>query len=1067
MNIWTQTLKRSLLAAGAVVLAFAWSDTGHAQSPCLVERGQDPLDILNSGIRHNVWLLLDTSGSMNSAPSTGGASKIEQAKGALNSVMDELVDGAGRPLANWGFVHYARNAAATSRCPAIPPDANGDKYPDVPGGCVGLNTSSFVNPGTCGDDSRPAVRAVLNGIASGSGTTPIGTTFSQIASYLVGDGTTAGNTTNFVNALLPNQKNFIIHITDGEDTCECNTGGYPGDGVSPLLTPVTMRPDPVNPDVLASSSSAQDFSAFNAGLKGEFALKQIDPNLDGSKGNIFVIGFDLGTDLAAQQRVGTIAWMSAGASLVPQRARSLMPGPFFAEDQVKLVNDLRDILARIGVPSTEVTLGAPVVASVKEVIHSQTDTSLARTDVIPASLNDADDIRQARIARADHRDNVLFTTSVEVPGFRGHLRATNIYRVTDETRPRTAREADFTELWDAGVELSDDDPDARVLFFNRRNATALLPFDTSTVTPADLGVSAGYLGALTDEDARDIVVSVMRGYRLVLDPITKSPYDGSGALNFSLLDAAGNPTWKLYESTAGAVAVILSPPRSPDFDPPINHAEDYGVGGSIAGTGFFWDHFNRRTLVLYSSNVGILHAFDAETGAESFGYIPDDAMSIAPGETPGSRDTLKDIVQHLVTENNAVVNHRFTLSSPPNIDDAFLRADHGGDDEWHTLVAVGRGRGGRFLTMLDFTDAATSPANLRLLWNRGNREGIAEGLLDGLGETWSIPVFGNVDTRFNPSQTGDRIDQWLVFAGGGYGCDNAQEEGQFLFSFRVEDGFLYHRAPVTSDPAAVLAQNALPATPTTFNPHQEDVADNKDFVTRVYIPDLQGRVWKLDTNDADPSNWTMNVFAEMGSNHPITAPVTLLKDTFQPNRVFVMAGSGGDRRAPVPSGGFKFRNWIDTDVDGSNTTQYTASDTPSFEQVFNPEERMFVQAATLGSIGDTLPPVVFFAASREDFDTTVCTVTFSSTLYSLGIESGLPEFDLDTTQSGEEQTALGDIKVQGLTTRGRALNLGGAGGTGGKFATWGPGTFEDEPAPSGIGQFTLQLLIEGFRISPF
>src|SRR3972149_2587449 len=129
MNIWTQTLKRSLLAAVAVVLAFASSDPGHAQSPCLVERGQDPLDILNSGIRHNVWLLLDTSGSMNDSPSSGGASKIVQAKDALNRVMNELVDAAGRPLVNWGFVHYGRNSASTSRCPAIPPDVNNDKYP--------------------------------------------------------------------------------------------------------------------------------------------------------------------------------------------------------------------------------------------------------------------------------------------------------------------------------------------------------------------------------------------------------------------------------------------------------------------------------------------------------------------------------------------------------------------------------------------------------------------------------------------------------------------------------------------------------------------------------------------------------------------------------------------------------------------------------------------------------------------------------------------------------------------------------------------------------------------------
>jgi Neisseria PilC beta-propeller domain len=1065
MKIWSQALKRTLLAVVSLVLAFAWSETGHTQSPCLIERGQDPLDVLNSGIRHNVWLLLDTSGSMGQSPASGGPPKIQQAKDALNLVMDRLVDGAGRPLVNWGFVHYGRNNANTSRCPAIPPDTNNDKYPDSPGSCVGLNVASFVNPGSCGNDSRPDVRTVLNA-APATGTTPIGIAFSQLGSYLVGDGTVAGNTTNFVNALLPNQKNFIIQITDGEDTCECNTGGYPGDGVSPLRSPVTMRPDPVNPDVLVSSTAAQDYAAFNAGLKGEFTLQQVDPALDGSKGNVFVIGFDLGTDPAAQARVGTIAWMAAGANLVPQRARSLMPGPFFADGGgASLADDLEDILARIGIPETEVTLGAPIVTSVKEVVASHTDPFIARTDLIPLDLSNDADIRTARIARADHRDNVLFESSVEVPGFRGHLKATNIYRVTDVTQPRTAREADFTQIWDAGEELQDDDPDARVLFFNRRNQTTLLPFNTSTVTPSDLGVSAGYLGALTDDDARDIVVQVMRGYRLVLDPSTGSPYDSSGNLNFSLLDENGEPTWKLYESTAGGVAVIGSPPRSPDFDPPLNHSADYGVGGAIAGDGFFWDHFNRRTIVLYPSNSGILHVFDAETGAESFGYIPDDAMSIAPGELAGSRDTLKDFVQLVVNNNNNVINHRYMLSAAPNVADVFLRADHGADDQWHTVVALGRGRGGRFMTALDFTDAATSPQNLRLLWNRGNREGINDGPLDGLGETWSVPVLGNVDTRSSPSDTGSRIDQSLVFTGGGYGCNNSATEGRFLFAFRTEDGFLYHRAAVTSDSSAAIGPNALPATPTLYNPHEEDSADNKDFVTRVYIPDLHGRVWKLNTFDPDPVNWTMNILAEMGPDHPITAAVELMKDIFQPNRVIVMAGSGGDRRAPIPPGGFKFRAWIDTDTDTENTT-VTAFE---FERVFNPEERMFVAPVTVGEIGDSLGAVVFFAASREDFDTAVCSITFTSTLYVQNVLGGLPNFDLDTTQAGADEASLGQTKVQGLSVRDGNLYVSEGGGFGveGKVAVYGDGTFDDDPAPPGVGQFTLQLLVEGFRISPF
>jgi hypothetical protein len=183
-----------------------------------------------------------------------------------------------------------------------------------------------------------------------------------------------------------------------------------------------------------------------------------------------------------------------------------------------------------------------------------------------------------------------------------------------------------------------------------------------------------------------------------------------------------------------------------------------------------------------------------------------------------------------------------------------------------------------------------------------------------------------------------------------------------------------------------------------------------------------------------------------------------------------MAGSGGDRRAPVPNEGFKFRAWEDLDTDSENTTQFTAASTPEFEQFFNFEERMFVPAVTVGKIGDTLEPVVFFAATREDFDTNTCVITFTSTLYALGVDGGLPLFDLDTSTAGDnEQVSLGETKVQGIFARDGNLYLSEAAGLGttASVKTFGDNTFDDDPAPAGVGQFTLQLLVEGFRLSPF
>ena len=439
-------------------------------------------------------------------------------------------------------------------------------------------------------------------------------------------------------------------------------------------------------------------------------------------------------------------------------------------------------------------------------------------------------------------------------------------------------------------------------------------------------------------------------------------------LNFSTLDENGDPTWKLYENTAGSIAVVANPPRSPDFDPPLAHAAEYGVGGSVAGDGFFWDHFNRKTIVYYTSNFGMLQGFEGETGKEVVAFIPDDIVGLALTEVAGSRDTLKDVVKNVVTNNNGIINHKFTASGRATIDDAFLRADNGEDDKWHSMIVFGRGKGGRFITAMDITTVPSAPSSIRLLWNRGNRElPVMEGPIDGLGETFSTPVLGNVDTR-GPSTPPEEADQWLVFAGGGYGCDNPENEGQNLFAFRAEDGVIYYTAWAGNDSSAAIPYNALPARPTLFNPHDADTLDPKDFVTRVYIPDVQGKVHKLVTTDPDPANWQFTVFAEMGTDHPITAPVTLLDDPFTPDRVFVMAGSGGDSRAAVPVDGFGFRIWLDTDVEGTATTQYPVGSPASFETAFQNEERMTGQAVTLGSIGDPAPATVFFVASEGEFD---------------------------------------------------------------------------------------------------
>ncbi len=1092
MRLWKSLLKRGALALVAAAVAFSWTRTGQAQSPCLIERGQDPLDVLNSGVRHNVWIVLDSSGSMANTMSGSTQTKMQVAKQTLTEVVNEFVDSSGKPLVNWGFVRFEnnQNGPGSNGCLAqfLQPSTSATR---TESGCAGLNLSGLINPPPCSAPSNTtAVKNAINA-APTSSNTPNGVSMDQISERIVSGG--------FVTNLLPNQKNFVILVSDGDDTCECasttqDIAGTMVDGVwTPTRTPAS--PAPVGPFAAANTvprmlrggtansnytinvANGADVQAANAGTKGRLLYERLNPTAadraTGGKGGSFVIGLGLcnGTTVPCPSpsmgRANHMAWEASGAFYGNPNA-----GPaLFANNKTQLKNALRDAFAKIGVPQSTVTLGAPTVGTVPEVIPQYTNSSVSPADLfgdVGPSSPDPSDVRQARTNRANHQNNVLFTTTVEVPGFAGHFSAHNVYRVTDPNNPRTARQADFTRIWDAGLLLQQRSPTSRNILFNRRGMTALIPFTTSNVTPTDLGVTTGYLstidgvGALTANDARDMVVGVVQGYRLSKHPTTGTLYTPTGTINFDVNGINAQPNWKLYDAIASP-AVVGSPPRSPDFDPPQNHADKYGVGGTQVGDGFYWDHFNRRTMVYLPTNGGMLHGFDGETGDEVFAYIPDDVMGLDPGEVAGSRDILSEFVELLVAQNNGIQNHQFTMSGPPTVKDAFLRSDFGGDDQWHTILSFGRGRGGRFVSALDITD----PAAPTLRFNIGNREGMNDNLLDGMGESWSTPVMGNVQTD-NPMSSPDRADQWLAFYGGGYGCINGAQEGQYLFSVRLENGSVYNRSTVTNDSTAAVPYNAVVAMPTLYNPHQQDVADNKDYTTRVYVGDIQGVVWKLVTTDFNPNNWTIRKFAELGKNQPISAPIALMND---PNnqRVYVMAGTGGDLRVSSTNNQFKLATLIDVDLDGANTSQYPLGSTPFWSQVLNPGERTYVAPVTVGTLENSGMPLVFFAASAPGFNVSTCTGFFNSSLYALGLLSGQPEVDLDGGGGTDTSVAIADSKITGLYARDGQMyvsNSGGLGSGAGSLTVYGDGDFSDDVTTGGSG-ITIQVLVDGFRISPF
>ncbi len=210
--------------------------------------------------------------------------------------------------------------------------------------------------------------------------------------------------------------------------------------------------------------------------------------------------------------------------------------------------------------------------------------------------------------------------------------------------------------------------------------------------------------------------------------------------------------------------------------------------------------------------------------------------------------------------------------------------------------------------------------------------------------------------------------------------------------------------------------------PTLYNPHQQDVADNKDFVTRAYVGDVQGVIWKLVTTDLDPTNWTFRKFAELGKNQPITAPIALMND---PNnqRVYVMAGTGGDLR--VSSDGHVFKV-VDVHRRGSRRRQYHA-----VRARVDPLLVQGVESSGSGCTSRRSPsapsrqprrPWCSSPHRRRGSIPQTCTGFFNSSLYALGLLSGQAEVDLGRRRRRRERRDHRTRRSPGSTPARRQLS---------------------------------------------
>ncbi|SHM06124.1 type IV pilus assembly protein PilY1 [Rhodanobacter sp. OK091] len=224
----------------------------------------------------------------------------------------------------------------------------------------------------------------------------------------------------------------------------------------------------------------------------------------------------------------------------------------------------------------------------------------------------------------------------------------------------------------------------------------------------------------------------------------------------------------------------------------------------------------RTPLVFVAANDGMLHAFNASTGAEVYAYLPGAVITA----------NLADLANS--SYGSTTVPHQYYNDGELTIADAFFNST------WHTVLVGTTGRGpAEAVYALDITN----PASITPLWERSANDGnTSDSNSTYIGQMVGKPVIAKV-------QDGTSSD-WQVLIGNGY---NSASGTAALLEFDIATGTL--SVHTTTSRSGVTTGNGLAAPVTWMDTPTNGIS------TEAYAGDLHGQVWRFPLGKTQGNNY--------------------------------------------------------------------------------------------------------------------------------------------------------------------------------------------------------------------
>src|SRR5690606_23241561 len=260
----------------------------------------------------------------------------------------------------------------------------------------------------------------------------------------------------------------------------------------------------------------------------------------------------------------------------------------------------------------------------------------------------------------------------------------------------------------------------------------------------------------------------------------------------------------------------------------------------------------RETETIYvGANDGMLHGFNAQTGAELFAYVPAGL----------DFDQLGNL-----SDPQYSPNHQYFVDGPVVVSGT-------GQTPGKNYLFGTLGRGGRGIYALDVTSPSTFAAT-DVMWDK-----TGDALGDDMGMVLGEPLVVTLN-----AVDGDGDKRQAVVVSNGINSPNGHA---VLFILDLADGSVIRKLDT-----GIGGDNGLSA------PRGADTDGDGD-VDYIYAGDLKGNVWKFDVHLSDTTAWAVAfsgtpLFTAKdadGKAQPITAGLAIARDPAT-SKVWVFAGTG-------------------------------------------------------------------------------------------------------------------------------------------------------------------------------